>query len=83
MKNAIKLLLQNGATISCAYKPTPESWIGTAQIHTFDSSFVVDGGFEWLESNDIDKAVNYFCSKVFCKENLCYRKDKIHQDWGG
>jgi hypothetical protein len=81
IKNSIKLLLQNGATITCAYKSTPESWIGDAIIRTSGSLFIVEGVFKRFLSKDMDEAINYFYLKVFCKENLCYRENKIHQTW--
>ena len=79
--NNMKELILEGCGIKMAYKEREDEWVGDVSIHLFagscnmKSKIVVTGdiGTKGFDINDIDEAIEYFRSKVFCEKNLWYK----------
>lgn len=69
-KQIIATVVEAGGTVSFPYKTGWKQWMGMARITKHEKEYTVDleGGIKFF--NQIDKAIEFYCSEVFIRKNI-------------
>lgn len=74
IKEATKLTIEMGYSVSMSYKSAINEWYGEYRLFSLDpmygkpKRYIIEPG--WREFTDIDEAVNYYLDKTYTATNI-------------